>query len=76
MPQATLTFNLPEEESEFRTALNGGRYSLALGEIIKEFRDTLKYRDDLTKTQRAVYEELQTKIHRIIEDNRISFDEV
>ena len=43
MPKATLTFDLPEEESDFHQAVNGGKYLIAIQELYNEFRSKSKH---------------------------------
>jgi len=43
MPKATLTFDLPEEQSEFNIATRGGEFYCALMDIINELRNHNKY---------------------------------
>jgi len=43
MPKATLTFSLPAEQSEFDTAMQGGRAKSALWDIDQMCRSLTKY---------------------------------
>lgn len=45
MPRATLSFDLPEDNAEFRAALAGREALAALHEIDQRCRDFLKYGD-------------------------------
>ena len=40
---ATITFNLPEEESDFALACNAGKLASALSNLDREARNMLKY---------------------------------
>ena len=40
---ATLTFNLPDERSEFEDAVNAGKYIAALNDLAIAFRSHRKY---------------------------------
>lgn len=68
MPKATLTFNLPEEKSEFNFAIQGSNYALALGDILKELRDNIKYNNELSEVQLQIYEHIKNKIYHILEE--------
>ncbi len=46
MPRAVLRFSLPEEEKEFRYAVNGLDYFCALESLASAFRDKAKYSED------------------------------
>jgi hypothetical protein len=43
MPEITMTFSLPEEQSEFDHAILGTEWYLAVNEIVNELRTRLKY---------------------------------
>ncbi len=43
MPRVTITSDLPEEESEFRAAIDGGDYLVRLHMIDQLCRDRMKY---------------------------------
>jgi len=48
MPKATLTFDLPEEESLHQMTINAGKYYSALFEIDQYMRNQIKYASDDT----------------------------
>jgi hypothetical protein len=61
MPRATLSFDLPEENAQFRTA-QAGREALALlHEIDQLCRDKLKH-GELTDAFKAVLQEIRDMI--------------
>jgi hypothetical protein len=64
MPVSTLTFNLPDEQSEFKFATNGAKYLSLLVEITQEFRNKSKYENGPT-TWGDAYDKLWT----IFKDN-------
>lgn len=43
MPKATLEFNLPDEELEFRCAARGSEYRSLLWDIVSECRNRAKH---------------------------------
>jgi hypothetical protein len=68
--KATLEFNLPEDESTFRKAVNGPDMASALYEINEYLRGVDKY-DTGDKI-----DEIRDKFFRILEDNSITFDKL
>lgn len=63
MPKATLTFNLPEEQSEFDLANNASKYYSVLWDLDQYLRNFVKYPSDredpiLTDTMAKVRDEL------------------
>lgn len=58
---ATLTFDLPEEQEEFETAVNGQKYRSVLSELDNYLRGRLKY-SDLTDEQYKIHEEIREKL--------------
>lgn len=45
MPKATLSFNLPEEQSEYQTTANAGKYQGVIWDYIQYLRQCIKYDD-------------------------------
>jgi hypothetical protein len=43
MPKATMTFDLPDEQYDFKCATNGSRYLHILQDMYNAFRDKSKY---------------------------------
>ena len=46
MPNATLTFSLPEEQDEFRRAVDALKYYCAISDLREAFRQKDKYASD------------------------------
>jgi hypothetical protein len=63
-------FSLPDEENEFRMALNGSRYWSALWEFREEMRKLRKYHDKPT------FEDAERSWLDVINGNEIDFDEI
>lgn len=61
MPKATLTFSLPEEQSQFDTAVQGGRARSALWDIDQACRSLLKHGEP-TKAEAALAERIRAMI--------------
>lgn len=57
MPTATLTFNLPDEDHEFKAASNGLSWQHLAWELDQYLRSEIKYAGD--ETPEAVIEALQ-----------------
>lgn len=61
--KASLTFNLPEDDSQFEDALNATKYSCALHEISSSLRSLRKYsipeeiktREDMLEHIHSIY---------------------
>ena len=71
MPRATLTFRLPDEEVEFRAALQGTAAKSCLWEIDQRLRSLLKHGQPSGET-RELAEEIRSLIRespeRLLED--------
>lgn len=68
MPTAALRFQLPEEESEFRTAQQGQAAKSALWDIDQHCRSLLKYGQP-TPEERRLAEEIRNMIPaQLLED--------
>jgi hypothetical protein len=51
MPIATLKFKLPDEESEFRSAVNGASWQLVAWNLDQYLRGQIKYAGDETPSE-------------------------
>ena len=63
--KATLEFNLPDEEEEFRNAINGTRYRTVLSHLDECMRTILKY-DDPPDVVFTVVEKLRNELHEAL----------
>ena len=70
--KATLTFNLPEEQSEFNDAVRGTDYLYALNKIREYLRSELKYNEQLTDLERKAFEKVREEFNGILNDNDIN----
>jgi hypothetical protein len=59
MPRATLSFKLPEDDSDFLLAKNGGKYFSALWEISQIMRKHWKYGAKMKDCWKEIEEELK-----------------
>ena len=75
MPTATLTFNLPEEEPEFKAAVNGSSWQSLAWELSQHLRSKIKYADE--ETPEAVVDALQEVrdfLHEELSSRGLNFD--
>lgn len=68
MPKATLTFDLPEEQEEFRLAQNGCKYYNVLWDIDIWLRSEIEYKD------RVEFQEVRDKLYKTMQDEGVSLD--
>ena len=73
MPNATLEFNLPDEEPEFHFALCGERFYVALCELDSWLRSKLKYGHEF-KTADEALQEMRDELRDLVSDIPIRFD--
>lgn len=69
MPEATLKFNLPEEQSEYYLATKGFDSFYSLWDFDQWLRNEIKYQD-------KEYQEIRDKLHEIMGERKVNFDEV
>ena len=66
--KATLEFNLPDDQEDFKHATNGFNYYMALVEMDQWLRAEYKYNDN-----EEMYE-ARVKMRQIISDNNVEID--
>ena len=73
--QATLTFNLPEERTEFELAANGLKWMSVSHEMAEYLRQQLKYHSEkYTDDQYLVIEEIRKKLIDLISEEGLTLD--
>jgi len=65
--KAILKFDLPEETTEFHSAINGGDALAALSEFDEYLRSFIKYPpDDTPKQALDAYQAIRDELHRLL----------
>ena len=72
--EATLRFNLPDEQPEFETAFNGSKWCCVAWELDQHLRSQLKYNEKLTEEQYNICQEIRDKLWDILRKKDLSFD--
>jgi hypothetical protein len=74
--KATLEFNLPEEQSEHRWAIDGWKWKSVVVEHADRLRSALKYDNDLTPEADACLEKLRDELFQLLQDHNLNlYDE-
>ena len=73
--KAKLTFNLPDEESEFQDAINGNAYKAVIWEIDQYLRSELKHAE-LPEDVHDKVQLIRDELHEIIQDHSISMEKI
>ena len=73
MSKAQLIFDLPEEDSEFRLAINANKWYYSLWDLDQHLRSKLKY-TELTEEEYEIYDAIRSKLYECLKDHTISFD--
>lgn len=68
--KAVLEFNLPEDQDDFDTAINGWKYRSIIWDINNFLRSKLKY-NELSSEQREVYDKIRTELWNLINEHKI-----
>jgi hypothetical protein len=74
--KAVLEFNLPEDQSEHRRALDGWKWRSVVSDVAYKLRSALKYDDGLTPETDAYLEKFREELFRLLEDHGLNlYDE-
>jgi len=73
MAKIKMTFNLPEDQTEFDFAIQGGKMYSALWDISQELRTLWKY-EELKQEEWDMVERIRNKFYEILDDNQIKLD--
>ncbi len=75
MPKAVLEFDLPEENTEFKEAVNGGKYIMVLQELDNFLRSECKYNDTISEDTHNAFDKVRDQIRRLCEDAGVNLFE-
>lgn len=71
--KSTLEFNLPEEDEEFRTALDGHKFRHILSDLNEHLRSIMKYSSETyTQDQLDTYQEIRDYLLALVEEENVS----
>ena len=80
MAVGQITFNLPEEQEEFDTAVNASKWKNVVWELKQELRKTTKYGKKVNEEGKATQEEVEIAervtelLFEIMQENNVKFD--
>jgi hypothetical protein len=67
-----LIFDLPEEESQHRQALDGGKWEAVVWNLDQALRNWVKYGNELKSVDDAL-EQMRNKLHAEMENEGLNF---
>ena len=73
--KAIIEFDLPEDEYEYKSAINGRKWRSVVMRMDEFLRQNIKYRQDLTERERMAYESIRTELLEQVERYNLDFDE-
>lgn len=73
--KAKLEFNLPEEEPEFRNAVNGTKWKIAMWDLDQWLRAQTKYApDSMSDDTYKALESCRDELRRIVSENNLDLE--
>jgi hypothetical protein len=73
--KAKLIFNLPEDQNQFETAINGRKMYTVLWELDQWLRGNVKYPPELMSDDEIkAYEKCRETLHELMLNENISFE--
>lgn len=73
MPVVTIRFNLPEEQTEFDTAINAANTKLAIWDFQNQLRSWYKYHHDFSSADDAL-EKIREEFFRCFNAHNVMLD--
>jgi len=73
MAKGTITFDLPEEEGEYRMAMDAHKMYSVLYDICEDLRNEVKYGDH-KNMELCIWENVRDKIREIFNDYSFNLD--
>ena len=72
--KAILEFDLPEDNSDFQSAINGHNYKSAIWDFDQLLRSEMKYKE-LTKDTYKAFEYCRNELRKILEQDNLFIDQ-
>jgi hypothetical protein len=72
--EATMTFHLPEEASEYNTHFHAMDYYCSISDFLAHLRHKIRYEDTLTDEQIKLYEEIRDTFVDMLKDRNVEGD--
>ncbi len=72
--KATLHFELPEDEYNYRNAINGWRWRAVVSQLDEDLRHELTYNEP-SEAVAARIEALRAEIHALLQEYNLTLDE-
>ena len=69
--KAILEFNLPEDQPEFNTALQGSDWKHVCWQMDQYLRKTVKYDESISKEDREVYDDMTNEFWTMMKENNV-----
>lgn len=73
--RATINYNLPEDDFQFRRAINGYKWAQIVYDIDETLRQWNKYNEKLTAEQKEAYQKVRDLICTEMLEHNLDFDE-
>lgn len=73
--EATLKYNLPDEQSDFNLAVNGFKWHLVAWDLDQYFRTRLKYEEGISDQAYEAVEQARDKLRDIISEYGLSVND-
>ena len=71
--KATLTFNLPEEQIEFHTAIQANAAKSMLWDFAQQLRSWQKHHNDFTSGNDAL-DKIREEFYRLLNEHKVEID--
>lgn len=70
--EAILKFNLPDEQDDFRFAVEGTKWYLVVHTFDQYLRSRIKYNDNLSDEEYELLEKVREELYSTINENQLS----
>jgi hypothetical protein len=72
--EAILKFNLPDDQDDFRFAVEGTKWFLVVHTFDQYLRSQMKYNDNLTDEEYGLLEKVREELRSTINENQLSLE--
>jgi hypothetical protein len=72
--EAILKFNLPDDQDDFRYAVEGTKWYLVVHTFDQYLRSRIKYNDNLSDEEYELLEKVREELYSTIEGYQLSFE--
>lgn len=72
--RAKLEYNLPEEQEDFRRAVDGHKAFIVISDLDNWLRDKVKYSESTTEVEKIVFDMVRSELNDLMQGEHLPYE--